>query len=418
MRQWMGHPRTLRRVENDFWELVCGGVTHVEAAALVGVGSTTGQRWLSSTGGIRPRLVLVAGVNPSRRTRCLTEFEREHIGLRLAQGVGVRQIARELSRAPSTVSREIKRNGFTRDGYYPDGRPKGYWRYRGLLAQSRAETRRRRPKQRKLATCPRLAEQVQTRLDKRWSPRQVATSLRRDFPDDPEMWVSHETIYQSLYVQGRGGLRRDLHTKLRTGRAVRRAQAATRRRTGRSTIPDLISISERPAEAADRAVPGHWEGDLIIGKDGASAIGTLVERTTRYCMLLHLPHGHSAEQVRDTMIVTIATLPDHLWRSLTWDRGLEMRKHRDITVATGLEIYFCDPHSPWQRGSNENTNGLLRQYFPKGTDLSVHSAEHLAAVAVELNGRPRETLDWKTPAEALNQLLSEPFDTTGVARTA
>ena len=330
----------------------------------------------------------------------------------------LRQIARELGRSPSTISREIKRNGFTRNGYYRDGRPKGRWRYRGLLEQSRAEASRRRPKQRKLAMCSRLAEQVQIRLDQHWSPRQIAESLRREFSNEPEMWVSHETIYQSLYVQGRGGLRRDLHTKLRTGRAVRLDQAGTRRRTGRSSIPNLISISERTAEAADRAVPGHWEGDLIIGKDGVSAIGTLVERTTRYCLLLHLPHGHGAEQVRDAMVATIATLPDHLWRSLTWDRGLEMRKHRDITVATGLAIYFCDPRSPWQRGSNENTNGLLRQYFPKGTDLSVHSAEHLAAVAVELNGRPRETLGWQTPAEALNQLLSEPFNTTGVATTA
>ena len=232
------------------------------------------------------------------------------------------------------------------------------------------------------------------------------------------MRVSHETIYQSLYVQARGGLRRDLHQKLRTGRAVRNPKAVARRAKTRSPIPDLVSISERPAEAADRAVPGHWEGDLIIGKNHGSAIGTLVERSTRYCLLLHLPDGHSAERVRDAMIKSIATLPEHLWRSLTWDRGIEMVRHREITVATGLPIYFCDPRSPWQRGSNENTNGLLRQYFPKGTDLSAHSPEHLAAVAVELNGRPRETLDWKTPAAALNQLLSEPFNTHGVASTA
>jgi IS30 family transposase len=405
-------------VENEFWDLVCQGVTQVEAAARTGVGTTTARRWLRSTGGLRPRLVLVVAVDPTRRPRSLTEFEREHIGLRLVQAAGVRQIARELGRAPSTISREIKRNGFTRDGYYRDGRPKGRWRYRGLLAQSRAEQSRRRPKQRKLASCPELAEQVQTRLDKAWSPRQIAASLRREFPDEPEMWVSHETIYQSLYVQARGGLRRDLHTKLRTGRAVRRPRAATRRRSGRSTIPDPVPISERPAEAADRAVPGHWEGDLIIGKDGASAIGTLVERSTRYCLLLHLPYGHGAEQVRDAMIAAIATLPQQLWRSLTWDRGLEMRKHHEISTATGLSIFFCDPHSPWQRGSNENTNGLLRQYFPKGTDLSVHPAEQLAAVAVELNGRPRETLGWKTPAEALNELLSKPFNTNGVASTA
>jgi IS30 family transposase len=259
---------------------------------------------------------------------------------------------------------------------------------------------------------------VQTRLEQRWSPRQIARRLPVEFPDDAEMRVSHETIYQSLYVQGRGGLRRELTKALRTGRALRRPRATTRRRNAeRTTIPDLVSISERPAEVADRAVPGHWEGDLIMGKANATAIGTLVERATRYCLLLHLPDGHTAEQVRDAMITTIATLPAHLWRSLTWDRGLEMRKHHDITVATGLPIYFCDPASPWQRGSNENTNGLLRQYFPKGSDLSVHTGEHLAAVAVELNGRPRETLNWQTPAEALNQLLSQPFNTDGVAST-
>jgi IS30 family transposase len=362
--------------------------------------------------------VLVLGFDPERRPRALIELEREHIGLRWAAGVGVRQIARELRRDPSTISRELRRNGFTRSGYYPDGRARGRWQYRGLLAQVHAEQRRRRPKERKLARRARLAEHVQTALEKNWSPRQIARRLPCEFPEDPEMRVSHETIYQSLYVQGRGGLRKDLHAKLRTGRALRKPRASARRESARTTIPDLVSISDRPAEVADRAVPGHWEGDLIIGKDRASAIGTLVERSTRYCLLLHLPDGHSAEQVRDAMIETIATLPEHLWRSLTWDRGIEMRKHREITIATGLSIYFCDPHSPWQRGSNENTNGLLRQYFPKGTDLSVHSREHLAAVAVELNGRPRETLNWATPAEALNRLLSEPFNTKGVATTA
>ena len=230
--------------------------------------------------------------------------------------------------------------------------------------------------------------------------------------------MSHETIYQSLYVQGRGGLRRDLHKKLRTGRALRRSHAATRRAAAAGGPLNAISISERPAEAEDRAVPGHWEGDLIIGKDSGSAIGTLVERSTRYCLLLHLPERHGAEEVRDAMQAAISRLPEHLWRSLTWDRGTEMARHADITVATGLPIYFCDPHSPWQRGSNENTNGLLRQYFPKGTDLSQHSADHLDAVAVELNGRPRETLDWATPAEAMNRLLSQPFNNDGVATTA
>jgi transposase, IS30 family len=413
-----GRPKMLRRVENELWEALYRGLTCVEAGRLVGLTGQPVWRMVRSTGGVRPRVVIVLGFDPENRPRQLTELEREHIALRLAAGAGVRQIARELRRDPGTISREIRRNGFTRSGYHPDGSPRGPWQYRGLLAQTHAEARRRRPKQRKLAGCARLAEHVQTHLDKRWSPRQIARRLPQEFPEDPEMRVSYETIYQSLYVQGRGGLRRDLHQKLRSGRVFRRPRAAGRRESARTTIPNLVSISERPVEARDRAVPGHWEGDLIIGKDHQSAIGTLVERSTRYCLLLHLPDGHSAEHVRDAMITTIATLPEHLWRSLTWDRGIEMVKHREITVATGLPIYFCDPRSPWQRGSNENTNGLLRQYFPKGTDLSVHPAEHLAAVAVELNGRPRETLGWRTPAEALNQLLSEPFNTNGVATTA
>jgi IS30 family transposase len=408
----------LRRVETELWEALYRGLTCVEAGQLVGYTGTPVWRMVRSSGGLRPRVVVVLGFDPDRRPRALTELEREHIALRWAEKVGVREIARELRRDPSTVSREIRRNGFTHSGYLPNGRPRGAWKYRGLLAQAHAEARRRRPKPRKLAIHARLAEEVQTALEQHWSPRQIARRLQREFAEDPEMRVSHETIYQSLFVQGRGGLRRELHKKLRTGRALRKPRAGARRDSARTTIPDLVSISERPAEVADRAVPGHWEGDLIIGKDSASAIGTLVERSTRYCLLLHLPARHGAEEVRDAMIDTIATLPEHLWRSLTWDRGTEMVKHREITIATGLPIYFCDPSSPWQRGSNENTNGLLRQYFPKGTDLSVHTAEHLAAVAVQLNGRPRETLDWDTPAEALNRLLSEPFNNTGVATTA
>jgi IS30 family transposase len=406
-------------VENEFWELVYQGVSQVEAARTVGVAGPTAQRWLRATGGVRPRLVLMVSVDPDTRTRCLSELERSHIELRRSAGAGVREIARELARDPATVSREIARNGFTRSGYHPDGSPRGRWRYRARLAQLKAENRRRRPKTRRLAASPDLAEQVQTRLQQRWSPRQIAVTLRREHPEQPEMWVSHETIYQSLYVQGRGGLRAELRRQLRTGRALRKPRAAAaRRRGGRSSIPEPVSISQRPAEVADRAVPGHWEGDLILGQDSASAIGTLVERSTRFCLLLHLPDGRGAEQVRDAMQRAVATLPAHLWRSLTWDRGVEMAKHREITIATGLPIYFCDPASPWQRGTNENTNGLLRQYFPKGTDLSVHSARHLAAVAVELNGRPRETLGWKTPAQALNELLSQPFNTDGVAFTA
>jgi IS30 family transposase len=272
----------------------------------------------------------------------------------------------------------------------------------------------RRPKPSKLAANPVLCQRVQDDLEQRWSPQQISKRLHEEFPDDAEMQVAHETIYRSLFVQGRGGLRRELTTCLRSGRAVRRPQ----RRTNRGArIIDMVAISERPAEVEDRAVPGHWEGDLILGKNNQSAIGTLVERTTRYTLLLHLPHHHGALDVQQAMLAAIKTIPSHLWRSLTWDQGVEMANHREITLAADLPIYFCDPSSPWQRGTNENTNGLLRQYFPKGTDLSGHTAEDLDRVAVELNGRPRMTLGWRTPAEALNALLSNPYPTNGVATT-
>jgi IS30 family transposase len=309
-----------------------------------------------------------------------------------------------LGRHRSTIGREITRNQTTRVQRTADG---ARVRYRALHAQSLAQVRARRPKPRRLAVVPELARVVQDRLEARWSPGQIAAMLPRLFPDRPEMRVSHETIYQALYVQGRGGLRRELTACLRTGRAIRRPQARTRAdKRRRSPIPEMVNISARPAEAADRAVPGHWEGDLIIGKNGRSAIGTLVERATRFVILLHLPGGdHSATAVRDAMIPAIHALPEHLRRSLTWDQGFEMVFHQQISVATDLPIYFCDPHSPWQRGSNENTNGLLRQYFPKGTDLSVHDLEHLTGVAAELNTRPRQTLGWDTPAQALAKFL-------------
>ena len=242
-----------------------------------------------------------------------------------------------------------------------------------------------------------------SKLAERWSPEQVSAWLAAEFPDRPEMRVSHETIYQSLYVQGRGALRRELAASLRTGRALRRPRRAAGERRGK--IPGMVNISERPAEAADRAVPGHWEGDLIIGAK-SSAIGTLVERSTRFVLLLHLPAGHGAGAVAAAMTAAMGTLPAQLRRSLTWDQGSEMAGHAQIAMATGMQVYFCDPHSPWQRGSNENTNGLLRQYFPKGTSLAVHSAEQLEAVAAELNARPRKTLGWKTPAQALEQVLA------------
>jgi IS30 family transposase len=356
----------------------------------------------------------------SGRYLCLSE--REDIAAGWAGGLSKAEIARRLGRHPSTIGRELALNRMVR---YPrrERRPDGQrhrpgpkpgvgrpaaqkrLRYRASLAQAKAEERARRPKPRKLAGNPALLARVQAGLAKRWSPEQISVMLAREFPDAPEMRLSHETIYQELYVQGRGELRRELARCLRTGRALRRPRRLPDQRTARR-IPDKVMISERPAEATDRAVPGHWEGDLIIGKDGGSAIGTLVERTTRFVMLLHLPDRHGAEEVRDAMTSAIHSLPAALRRSVTWDQGIEMARHTEITLATELPIYFCDPHSPWQRGTNENTNGLLRQYFPKGTDLSVHSAEHLAAVADELNTRPRKTLGWDTPAQALATLLA------------
>jgi IS30 family transposase len=326
------------------------------------------------------------------RGRYLSLAEREEIAAGAAAGLPLREVARRLGRAASTVSREVARNGV-----------RGRDRYRAVAAQLRAEERARRPKPAKLAVNGELRAAVQGKLEKKWSPEQVSVWLRREFPDRPEMRVSHETVYQALYVQGRGALRRELAAHLRTGRAVRRPRRSTDSRRGR--LAGMVNIAERPAEAADRAVPGHWEGDLIEGKAGRSQIGTLVERTTRFTMLVPLPDGKSAGAVAAALVPVIGGLPDALRRSLTWDQGKEMGAHRQISVAADCEIYFCDPHSPWQRGSNENTNGLLRQYFPKGTDLSAHSAEHLRAVADELNGRPRKTLGWKTPAEALAEFL-------------
>jgi IS30 family transposase len=385
--------------------------------------------------------------------RYLAFAEREEIALALAQDFGVREIARRLGRAASTVSRELRRNAATRSGGLE---------YRASTAQWHAERSARRPKRAKLAINAALRAYVQDRLagqvvaqdgaavrgpivpwkgrrhgprQKRrwgmaWSPEQIAQRLRHDFPGDETMQISHEAIYQALYVQGRGGLRRELTACLRTGRALRVPRARARGR-GKAFISPEVMISERPAEADDRAVPGHWEGDLILGVQ-SSAIGTLVERTTRFTMLLHLPPmdghgpgarvkngpalaGHGAGAVRDAITRTITTLPEQLRRSLTWDQGAELSQHAQLRIETGVQIYFCDPHSPWQRGTNENTNGLLRQYFPKGTDLSMHSVDALAAVAATLNGRPRKTLGWRTPAEALDELMKSAH--TAVATT-
>ncbi len=314
--------------------------------------------------------------------------ERVEIRVGLELGHTFTRIAGELGRAPSTVSREVAING-------------GRSAYRPFAAHRRAFRAARRPKPAKLAH-PRLCQRVVADLERLWSPAQITRRLRVEFPDQPEMQVSHETIYKTLYVQGRGELRRELARCLRSGRAQRRPQGRENRR-GR--IRDMIMISERPAEADDRAVPGHWEGDLLVGKNGKSAIATLVERSTRYVLLAQVA-DQRAETVRAALVERIETLPRHLWRSLTWDQGTEMAQHAFFTVETGVPVYFCDPHSPWQRGSNENTNGLLRQYFPKGTDLSGHTQEQLDAVAVQLNGRPRQTLDFRTPAEVLTDLLA------------
>jgi IS30 family transposase len=432
-----GRPPVARREHRQrFWEAIAGGSSSEDSAVAAGVSPAVGTRWFREGGGMPT-------VSPAPLSgRFLSFVEREEIAVLHAQGYGVRETARRLGRSPSTVSRELRRNAATRGGGLE---------YRATTAQWHADRRPRRPKVAKLAANGALRQYVQDRLsgtiaapdgaavpgpavrwigrrhgrrqDRRWatswSPEQIANRLQVDFPDDESMRISHEAIYQALYVQGRGALRRDLAACLRTGRALRVPRARSQGR-GKKFISPEIMISERPAEVEDRAVPGHWEGDLILGL-GSSAIGTLVERTTRFTLLLHLPRmtghgqprvkngpalaGHGAEAVRDAIATSITTLPDQLRRSLTWDQGAEMAQHAELRIDIGLAIYFCDPHSPWQRGTNENTNGLLRQYFPKGTDLSNHSAEDLAAVAAALNRRPRKTLDWRTPAEALDDLL-------------
>nr|WP_240522222.1 IS30 family transposase [Amycolatopsis vastitatis] len=379
-----------------FWERVRAGSSIGAAARSAGVSLASGNRMFREAGGV------TANAPAPVSDRYLSLTEREDIMVLRAQGHSRAEIARRLGRHRSTIGRELERNSTSRG-------------YRATSAQHTAQQRAKRSKTAKLAAQARLRRRVQALLRRRWSPRQIAARLARQFPDRPEMRVSHETIYQSLYVQGRGALRRELTACLRTGRAVRRPQRMPDgRRAAGGKITGMVPISDRPAEAADRAVPGHWEGDLIMGKDNRSAIGTLVERTTRFCLLLHLPAGKDAATVADAMIATVGTLPQQLRRSLAWDQGTEMAQHARITLSTEMAIYFCDPHSPWQRGSNENTNGLLRQYFPKGTDLSTHTSADLAKVAAELNGRPRETLGWDTPAERLAMLLStqEPVATT------
>jgi IS30 family transposase len=396
-----GHVPLPKEVRRRFWRLIAAGSSTEDAAHAVGVARETGSRWFGEAGGMPP----IALAEP--KGRYLSFSEREEIALDRAAGLGIGEIARRLGRSPSTISREVTRGCLTR-------RPRG--RYKASLAQARADARARRPKPAKLTLHPRLREWVADKLERlQWSPEQIARRLGLEFPDDESMRISPEAIYQSLYVQGRGALRRELTTCLRTGRALRNPRRRTDGR--RERIKDKVMISERPAEVEDRAVPGHWEGDLVVGKDGKTAVGTLVERSTRFLLLLHLPDGISAEAVRDAITDKITTLPAALRRTLTWDQGLEMRRHAEITIAADLPVYFCDPHSPWQRGSNENTNGLLRQYLPKSTDLSVHTAADLDAIADKLNGRPRKTLEFRTPAEQLDRLLSDD-QLAGVATTS
>jgi transposase, IS30 family len=412
-----GLPQALS-VQRRFWELIAGGLASEDAGVAVGVSASWGGRWFCRFGGVNPRLQQAQGQVRPR----LSADEREQIMIGTARGESIRSIARRLSRNPTTIMREIANNGAARGltGRYRAlhrfGANRGGWDaksgYSARTAQRRSEERARRPKTGKLGCCPALRAEVQALLIKKYSPEQIAGLLAKTYPDRPEMQVSHETIYKALYVQGRGELRRELTKCLRTGRALRKPRGRCRGADKRGRIPGMINISERPAEAADRAVPGHWEGDLIIGKNQASQIGTLVERSTGFVQLLHLPARRDPETVAEAMIASIKTLPDALRRSLTWDQGSEMHQHARITLAADIDIYFCDPHSPWQRGSNENTNGLLRQYFPKGTDLSVHSADYLAEVAAELNERPRKRFDWDSPAQVFNRLLSPPTETT------
>ncbi|MBW0092297.1 IS30 family transposase [Pseudonocardia sp. KRD-184] len=444
-----GHPKYQRHVETAFWAEIAKGLRAEQAAAVIGVAPAVATRWYRQAGGMRPFVPRL----PSGQY--LSFPEREEIALLNAQGRGVREIARDVGRDPGTISRELRRNAATRGGRLD---------YRASVAQWKADLAARRPKTAKLVVNPLLHAYVQERLSgqistpdgetiagpeigrwtgrnkphrqdrawvQAWSPEQIANRISVDFPDDESMRISHEAIYQALYIQDRGALKRELILCLRTGRALRAPRARSRRKTWAHVTPEAL-ISERPAEVEDRAVPGHWEGDLIIGLE-RSAIGTVVERSTRFTMLIHLPReegyrhkhtikngpalaGYGAITMKNALTTAMSTLPQQLARSLTWDRGKEMSAHLQFKVETGIPVFFADPHSPWQCGTNENTNGLLRQYFPKGTDLSRWSTEEVEAVAHALNTRPRKTLGWKTPAEAFAEQLRS-AQQAGVATT-
>src|SRR4051812_39586534 len=444
-----GRPEPSRAVQREFWRLIAGGATTVDAAGEVGVSGPVGVRWFRHAGGMSPLSL------DEPTGRYLSFVEREEIALLHAQEHGVREIARRIGRDPGTVSRGLRRNAATRAG-----KPV----YRAVVAQWKAQQEAKRPKTAKLAGDDRLREYVQDRLagnvrrpdgqmvagpktppwkglnkphrqDRRWStawsPEQIARRLRVDFPDDESMRISHEAIYQSLFIEGRGALKRELVACLRTGRALREPRARSRNKPQGHVTADVV-LSERPAEAEDRAVPGHWEGDLIIGTD-RSAIGTLVERSSRSTLLVHLPRmegwgqqpavkngpslgGYGAIAMNAALTASMTRLPDQLRLTLTWDRGKELSGHAQFALDTGTKVFFADPHSPWQRPTNENTNGLLRQYFPKGTDLSRWSAEDLEAVALTINNRPRQVLGWRTPVEVFAEQLQS-LQQPGVAST-
>lgn len=385
-RQWSGNPRRLSRADlSEIERLIWGGETFAAAAAAVGCSTKSIQRFLALIGGVKRRVKERSGLR-------LSLAEREELSRGLVGGDSLRRIATRLGRAPSTISREVGWNGARKD-------------YRAWRADREAVRRGRRPKPSKLAVDSRLCREVERGLRAEWSPQQIAARLIRDYPADMTMRVSHETIYRTLFIQARGALRKELTACLRTGRAQRRPHMRTEQ-SGAGRLRNMILISDRPPEAEDRAVPGHWEGDLLIGRGARSAIGTLVERSSRYVILLHLPHGRTAEDVRAALTRQVSKLPAELRRTLTWDQGKEMAAHVRFATDTRMQVYFCNPHSPWQRGSNENTNGLLRQYFPKNTDLSLHSAAHLNAVARKLNNRPRQTLGWMKPSEVFGQAVA------------
>jgi len=380
------HARRLSGADHlEIQRRVSEGETFAAAAAAVGCSTKSIQRFMARTGGLKPK---VRERSPWR----LSVGEREELSRGLLSGDSLREIATRLGRAASTVSREVASNG-PRDTY------------RAWRAEATAARRARRPKASKLAEHPRLRREVERRLLQHWSPQQIAARLVCDYPDDLGMRVSHETIYRSLFVQARGALRKELTAYLRTGRTQRCSHKRTEH-SGTGRLRNMIMISDRPPEASDRAIPGHWEGDLIVGKAGRSAIGTLVERSSRYVVLVHLPHSRTADDVRVALTRQLSRMPAELRRTLTWDQGKEMADHVQFTVDTNIAVFFCDPHSPWQRGSNENSNGLLRQYFPKNADLSTYTRADLTSVARELNSRPRQTLGWMKPCEVFRRAVA------------